>query len=315
MNVAVLAPRIQSTSQVMRQIRIGLSESGKTLRTAIAERELYFRVSLVGTCNLSCPFCHNEGAPIRGRLDLAFAINAINAAAKVGFTRVQFTGGEPLLHPQVALFVRDAKQIVSDVGITTNGTFLVKHIGSLIEAGVTRIHISLQVESLVQAGKNNQWGVPDWLAPMLNYAAQDVFILRLNMPIPGDMLKEAKSFLEELAQFGCDLKVFSILPEGSVQNIQYPIDRLMDLVDAENIRRKQKGQKGKVFLRGYAPPIGIRCQSCLDYSKCKEQSHSLRLGSDRILRPCLATRSWDTLLTEESMIQQIEEAAVLAIDY
>jgi len=312
--IAVLPVVAETRSSMQTKIKRRLDESGKTISEAIAERKLYFRISLVSHCNLACPFCHNEGAPLRGRLDLAFATEAIKAAAGVGFTRVQFTGGEPLLHPQVAEFVGSARSIVADVGITTNGTFLEKHLDSLVQNRLTRLHISLQVEPLEMAGKNGVWGVPEWLISALDLAAKRAFLLRLNLPVPSNSLPKAKGFLEELAPYGCDIKTFSILPEGATRNGLYPLEELIEIVEVENRRRSEAGQIGTVQLRGYRPPTGIRCRTCPDQSRCKEQSHSLRLGADRMLRPCLATRAWDSVL-EGSFEPQIRNATLLALDY
>ena len=300
---------------ILTEIRKKVAQKHQTLEEAIAARNLYFRVSLVGTCNLACPFCHNEGASRKGRLDVPFVTDAIQSASEIGFKRVQFTGGEPLLHWQVAKFVGRARSIMPDVGITTNGTFLKKRIHDLMNAGLTRLHISLQVEPLRKAGKNGVWGVPDWLEPMLSYAAEGRFFLRLNMPVPMNELERARNFLETMAPYGCDLKVFSILPEGESANEAYSIEKLEELVEVENKRRLQALQSGRIYLRGYLSPTGIRCQTCPDFSRCKEQCHSLRLGADHILRPCLATREWDSVLTKEDMRAQIEEAAWLALDY
>lgn len=315
MKITVFQPPIRNRSQILSELRKQLSENRQSIKQAIRERELYFRVSLVGACNLACPFCHNEGAPTKGIMDLTFAENAVKAAAEVGFERVLFTGGEPLLHAQIARFVENARLLVRDVGITTNGTFLEKHIEDLILAGLTRLHISLQVESLVEAGSAGVWGIPKWLSSMLEYAADEKFLLRLNMPIPGNMLDEASNFLEKIACYGCDLKVFSILPEGESKNISYPLNRLIKIIDRENSRRHHLGLKGQIFLRDYRPPKGVRCNTCADFIRCKEQSHSLRLGADHILRPCLATRAWDSILTEVNMRKQIEDAALLALDF
>lgn len=296
------------------KIRNRLLESGKTLEDMIAARGLYFRLSLVGACNLSCEFCHNEGAPTTEKMNIEFATQAMEVAASLGFTRVQFTGGEPLLHPRIADFVKMATQIFPDVGVTTNGTFLNRHIADLVNAKINRIHVSLHTQVLSIPG-SDAWKVPNWLIPVLEYARQNKIILRFNLPVPENRLEQTRHFLQKVAHYGCDLKVFSILPTADRNEERYPMEQLADIVAYENARRFVFSQSGRVELRGYRPPSGIRCKTCSDFEDCRETSHSLRLGADRVLRPCLATRRWDSLLTEQNMRSQIEEAALLAIDY
>ncbi len=146
-------------------IRTRLNKRNETIAEAIKERALYFRVSLLGACNLACPFCHNEGAATKGKLEIAFAERAICIAHELGFRRIQFTGGEPLLHPRVADFVKIARAVMPDVGITTNGTYLAPKLASLISAGLSRIHVSLQAEALCSNPSAEQWSIPGWLRP------------------------------------------------------------------------------------------------------------------------------------------------------
>jgi molybdenum cofactor biosynthesis enzyme MoaA len=292
-----------------------LTYNGKTISDAIEEKKLYFRVSLVGTCNLNCEFCHNEGAPYIGKLDLSFGLNAIKNARLLGFKRIQFTGGEPLLHSQVIEFVHDSKQIFSDVGITTNGILLKKFIYHLSEAGITRIHVSLQIESLIDSNVKDRWKVPNWLEPILEYSKTEAFTLRLNLPVPHNKLKEATMFLKEIAPFQCSIKLFSVLPSNKRMDFSYPLNELAEVARSENMRRNKNGCKGKISVREYFLPKGFRCQSCASYSSCRELSRSLRLGADGILRPCLATRKWDSPLNEKNMLESIEDAALFALDF
>lgn len=293
-----------------------LHNRGQTLAQAITLRDLYFRISLLGACNLNCVFCHNEGAPKGFTLDLDFAMDALTKAYDIGFRRIQFTGGEPLLHPKVDCFVREARKLYPRVGITTNGVYLQQRIGDLVDAGITNIHVSLQTESLEIVGSCRQWAIPEWLAPILELADKRAFTIRLNLPVPHSKLTQAGRFLKDVSVFGCDIHVFSILSNGQVSPSTAQLQHLTLLVTRENDRREAEGTKGRVYHRGYKTPSGFRCNTCEAYAGCKEQSRSLRLGADRVLRPCLASRKWDIALVHpDSLEQDLREAALLSIDY
>jgi GTP 3',8-cyclase len=314
--LALPQARVQR-SRVLQEISQRLKERSQSLSDAIRQRELYFRISVVGTCNLSCTFCHNEGAPTRGKITLESVETALAAAVRVGFTRVQFTGGEPLLRPDIADFVKVARTYLSDVGVTTNGTFLPKRLDALVASGLHRLHVSLQTEPLHEAGTDGEWGIPDWLLPTVERAAEGSFIVRFNLPVPADSLTKADSFLGLLTGKGIDVKVFSVLPEGDERDSDYPISELEAIVDSVNMRNSRIADRvtGHVYLRGFRPPTGLRCAQCRDISRCKEQSHSLRLGADLQLRPCLATRDWDSHLEGSDIEESIRTAALLALDY
>lgn len=312
--IQIINPTVNGFEDAISLVEQRLGSKGQTLEQAICERNLYFRVSLLGGCNLRCAFCHNEGAPNKGTIDKYFCYTAIKCASNLGFKRIQFTGGEPLLHPQVEEFVSEARNSFGDVGVTTNGTYIDQKLDRLIEAGITRIHISLQAEALRDSGSTTTWGVPVWLKRVLVLASNNLFILRLNLPVPSNELKQAKAFLSEMALFGNDIQVFSILPSSS-DSASYPLDLLELIVREENHRRHVHRQRGSVTMRGYRPPTGFRCTTCSSYKLCREQSHSLRLGADHILRPCLATRQWDIPATNEYLDSQMRQAALLALDY
>ncbi len=319
-NLKVLTPETIPISRSVRtqfatQIRDSLQKDGVSLPELIKERELYFRISVTGACNLSCQFCHNEGGPQTGVMTPDIAEAAIVSAVSLGFTRVQFTGGEPLLRKDISEFVKRGKRYVQDVGVTTNGTFLLRELDKLVEAGISRIHVSLQTESLVEAGSEQCWGIPDWLLPTITRARSGEFDLRLNLPVPANAMAETENFLLLLEDYRCDIKVFSVLPEGGVSNLVYPLSDLESLVERVNHGRETRQINGKVFLRGFRPPAGIRCHTCDDRPRCREQSHSLRLGADLVLRPCLASRAWDVPLQLDREDDVLLESALLALDY
>jgi GTP 3',8-cyclase len=292
-----------------------LLDRAETIAQAIQKRELYFRISLVGACNLHCPFCHNEGGPEKGKLKVPFVVRATRIAHELGFRRVQFTGGEPLLHPRVADFVAAVRQIMPDIGITTNGTYLPDKFDALLAAGLSRIHVSLQAEALRTSTESDHWAIPSWLSPVLERGRKGIIKVRLNLPVPMDDLAAAHLFLTELSLFGCDVNLFSILPRSGVHDQQYTSSSLEEIAAEENYRRLSNNISGRIIVRGYRAPSGIRCASCADKLMCKEQSHSLRLGVDRILRPCLATRKWDIQTTEENLWLEMKAATLLALDY
>lgn len=314
---AQTSKRLSNREAILNDIKSQLQARGLTIAQAISQRELYFRVSLTGNCDLGCVFCHNEGAPRKGYLDLAFGVKAMAEAFGLGFRRVQFTGGEPLLHPQVVQFVQEGRKIFQDVGITTNGTHLLDKVEALACAEITAVHVSLQMETLREFGSGDNWGVPSWLEPVSQYSLQGRFGLRLNLPVPAMEMAQARRFLEDISVFGCDVGVFSILPNDNdvSGSMLYPIHELESLACIENDRRRRVGLPGVIHLRGYKPPDGIRCGACESMSSCREVSHSMRLGADRVLRPCLASRAWDVFVSERNMKAEMEGATLLALDY
>lgn len=307
--------RSDCRSRALDAIRSALDEYGLTLAEAVARKQVYFRVSITSRCNFSCVFCHNEGAPVIGQMDFDDYKIALDGARDVGFQRLQLTGGEPLLRKDIGDFIQAGRKYMDDVGVTTNGSLLSQRLDGMLESGLTRLHISLQSEALEEAGEKDRWGVPPWLGDALQAAEDGRVALRLNLPVPARDMGKSEAFIETLKDLRCDLKVFTVLPEGRSALDDYPVEALESIVDEANAVRRREGLPSRVEFRGYRPPAGIRCKKCLDSARCKEQSRSLRLGSDLVLRPCLATREWDSPLRRDAVRESLEDAALLSLDY
>lgn len=310
----------QHITQMAAQIEEDLSASGRTLESLIRERKLYYRVSIVGNCNLRCRFCHNEGGPLSGTADFEAVRRSFAAAAEVGFVRLQLTGGEPLLSPHVAEYVRVGAQCFDDVGITTNGTYLPDKLEDLIAAGITRIHVSLQSETLLSSPDSTHWTLPIWLANAIRRCAEAQVTVRTNLPVGHSHLEFAKRFLRDIRALPFNINVFAILPNDEAERELLPgdyVQRLERVVRGEAEVRATAGLS-EVALRGYQPPSGRRCSSCNARSNCTEQSRSLRFGVDGVLRPCLASRNWDAQLPQEDegrIGANMRKMALLALDY
>lgn len=106
------------------------------------------RISITDRCNLSCMYCHNEGAeccssgPLGHEMSPELICGIVREAAKFGVRKVKFSGGEPL-------FRKDFEDILSclpplkEVSATTNGVLLEKRAKTLKAAGLNRVNVSL----------------------------------------------------------------------------------------------------------------------------------------------------------------------------
>ncbi|MFC3882191.1 GTP 3',8-cyclase MoaA [Bacillus songklensis] len=111
------------------------------------------RISVTDRCNFRCTYC--MPAEIFDR-DYAFmpreqllSFEEIERLAKVfarlGVKKIRLTGGEPLLRRDLPVLIRKLMNIdgIEDIGLTTNGVYLVKHAADLKAAGLQRVNVSL----------------------------------------------------------------------------------------------------------------------------------------------------------------------------
>lgn len=112
------------------------------------------RISLTDRCNLRCTYClPEENTQWMAREDLATRAELRRlvgiAVRHLGITEIRFTGGEPLLRPDLEGIIADTTACLREAGLpvkvalTSNGIGLEQRVAGLVEAGLQRINISL----------------------------------------------------------------------------------------------------------------------------------------------------------------------------
>lgn len=95
-------------------------------------------------CNFNCPMCHVKESRFNRMGELSFNdLKKIFDEAKNFFSAFQLTGGEPLLHADVAKMIDYLTKNGMVKGVVTNGLLLEEKAEALIKAGLDFLAISL----------------------------------------------------------------------------------------------------------------------------------------------------------------------------
>ena len=115
---------------------------------SFGRRHNNLRLSVTDRCNLRCTYCMPEEVEFlpKGHL-LSFEelTRVATVAASLGVDKLRLTGGEPTLRQDLDRLVRMLVAVpgIRDIGLTTNGMLLEKFAGSLFDAGLRRLNVSL----------------------------------------------------------------------------------------------------------------------------------------------------------------------------
>ncbi len=94
-------------------------------------------------CNIDCGYC-NEYDKVSAPVPTDTMRRRIDRLAGLGTSVVAFSGGEPMLHPQLDELIRHIRSRGMMAGLITNGYFLVpKRIQELNDAGLDFLQISI----------------------------------------------------------------------------------------------------------------------------------------------------------------------------
>lgn len=104
------------------------------------------RVSVTDQCSYRCRYCQPTGAgTARARLSVGDYAKIAPALARLGVSKVRFTGGEPLQRPDLPGIARVFRDAIPDatLALTTNGLLLAACLEELHTAGLScaTIHI------------------------------------------------------------------------------------------------------------------------------------------------------------------------------
>ncbi len=180
------------------------------------------RISVTKRCNFGCVYCHDEGlgpvarprTPHGEEMTPLEVERIVRVAREFDIHAVKFTGGEPLVRPDLEEIISRTVVHIDEVSLTTNGSMLAARAESLRNAGLKRINVS--VDSLDPAAFREIRGGS--LAPVLRgvEAALRVGLkpVKLNMVV----FRPTLPHIPELIRFasrteGLRLQLIQFMPE------------------------------------------------------------------------------------------------------
>ncbi len=245
------------------------------------------RISLTQACNLNCIYCHAEGEKNpEQELSAEQIAEILRVAQSFGIRSVKFTGGEPLMRPDLAQIIRSVPPGM-EVSLTTNATMLAERAQELKDAGLNRVNVSLDTmdpERYKQIAGKAMLG--EALAGIDAALKAGLTPVKINMVVlSGINEDEVDRFIDfvrdnpnlvlqliELMDFrDCD-------HHGDVKGIE---DRIAAMADRVETRRMH--HRKKYFVRGAEVEVVRPLHNTEFCAYCNR----LRLTSDGKLKPCL----------------------------
>lgn len=109
-------------------------------------RPLLLHYFITNRCNAQCQFCGIWKEQPKRDAETDYVISNLYHAREAGCKFVDFTGGEPLLHPELPLFLRKAREFGFITSVTTNALlFPVK--ASELAGLVDLLHFSIDADN------------------------------------------------------------------------------------------------------------------------------------------------------------------------
>ncbi|MET9202984.1 GTP 3',8-cyclase MoaA [Gordonia sp. NPDC003585] len=179
------------------------------------------RVSVTDRCNLRCTYCMPaEGLDWMDTADVLTTEEMVRiltvAVRDLGIERIRFTGGEPLLR-------RDLEEIIArvaglpqrpEIAMTTNGLGLTRRAQGLVDAGLSRINVSLDtVDAQRFAEITRRDRLDDVLAGLAAAHAAGLDPVKVNAVLADHTdLARLPDLLEYCLRHGYELRIIEQMP-------------------------------------------------------------------------------------------------------
>ena len=279
----------------------------------------YLRISVTELCNLRCRYCMPaEGVCKKNHGDMLTEdemIQAVEAAASLGITKLRITGGEPLVKKNIVSICRRAAAVegIREVCVTTNGILLPELAKPLHKAGVRRLNLSLDTLNPEKYAYITRIGDLETFWEGFHAAMDAGFEkIKINAVLVGGFNDDEIVPLAELTKkYPVDMRFIEMMPmydSGDFDSSAYipytrVLEKLPDAVPAEPDGGVAKlyrlpGAQGNIGL--ISPVSAHFCGDC----------NRIRLTADGKAKPCLHSIVEYALkgLDFEGMRSQLEKA-------
>lgn len=277
------------------------------------------RMSVTELCNLRCRYCMPEDGICKKRHEDMLTedemINAVEAAAHLGISKVRITGGEPLVKKNILSICKRIADVkgIDEVCVTTNGILLSELARPLRDAGVKRINISIDtLDPHKYAYITRQGTLNDAMRGI--YAALEAGFekVKINTVLIGGFNDDEVCKLSELTlKFPIDVRFIELMPmydSGdfkdnafiSCDSIFSLLPDVMPVPHDSGVARLYRMPNAMGNIGLISPVSAHFCGEC----------NRIRLTADGKLKPCLHSSDEYSVkgLNKEQMIEQIYTA-------
>lgn len=165
--MSILSPTLSRKARAVREFARGLTHTAHPLLVQIVP---------IRRCNIDCGYC-NEYDKVSPPVPTGEMKRRIDKLADLGTSVVAFSGGEPMLHPDLDDLIRQIRGRGMMAGLITNGYFLVpKRIEALNDAGLDFLQISIDNIEPDDVSKKSLRLLDKKLEHLKDYATFDVNI-------------------------------------------------------------------------------------------------------------------------------------------
>ncbi len=179
---------------------------------------------MTAACNYACTYCVPNGKklqPLSKELSGDELINAIRLLVDItGIDKLRITGGEPLISSKFDQLLEGISSMqLKDVGVTTNGQFLLNKMPQLLASSVRRLNISLDTLDAVAFRSISRSGDLETVLSGIEAAAVAGLKVKVNtVPLRSANLDQLVPLLDYCLDRNIEIRYIELMNMGHLKN-------------------------------------------------------------------------------------------------
>ena len=224
---------------------IDMKSQQSSLVDTFDRRIRYLRLSVIDRCDFRCQYCMTEEMRFLPRKAVLSAEEIIRLATlfvDLGVQKIRLTGGEPLVRPDIVDIAQGLSHIegLNELVMTTNGSQLSTLARPLVDAGVSRINVSLDTLCDNQFAELSRTGDLKKVLAGLDAAIDAGFDrIRLNtVLLTGKNDTQTEPLIDYALDKGIDIAFIEEMPMGHITQTNRELSLVPSAQVLETIRRR-----------------------------------------------------------------------------
>ncbi len=264
---------------------------------------LLVQIIPIRKCNIDCGYC-NEYDKVSPPVPTEVMLGRIDKLAELGTSVVAFSGGEPMLHPDLDGLIRHIRRRGMMAGLITNGYFLVpQRIKALNEAGLDFLQISVDNVEPDEVSKKSLRVLDKKLQNLKDHAEFDV---NINSVLGGGIKnpEDARTINTRARQLGFSTSI-GIIHDGSGRLKPLgPVER--KVFDEVSAAINGVGQIAKNLYSGIRSFQDNLADGKPNQWRCRAGARYLYICEDGLMHYCSQQRGFPGIPLENYSIDDIK---------
>ena len=292
----------------------------------------YLRLSVTDRCDFRCQYCMTEDMrflPRKAVLSENELVRLASLFVDLGIEKIRLTGGEPLIRPDIVSIARRLHAIedLKELVLTTNGSQLTHLAKPLVDAGVSRINVSLDTLCPSQFAELSRTGSLDKVLSGIDAAIDAGFKrIRLNtVLLTGQNEAQIEPLLDYALDKGIDIAFIEEMPMGHITQTERELSLVPSAQVLSTIKSRfnlvpvvggaADGPARRYAVEGTSTEVGVI--SPITHNFC-DSCNRLRVTPDGRLILCLGHENaldLRQLLRSDMDSSSLKRAIVAALAY